>query len=261
VNFAQRPEAKLLMKKLKKGDHLVFLRPARAFRSVKDMIDVVDILHQKGITIHLAESGMKTGEVSFQLCMQIMVLMAQIESEENGRRSRDVRKWMWEAGLIPVADKNLPPWVVTVTLRNETGGLERHAVPNMEYLGHCLEVKELKETGIIWGKVAEEMERRMAIREHRLPITHGGADPGRLRFKMVKQSRDPGSGLDRELMEPFLVRLRHAEKNKRLMYRTYHHRAVRRMPDHWENYQKYLKLVEADADTAMITTIRPLIHA
>jgi DNA invertase Pin-like site-specific DNA recombinase len=259
VQFSKRPEASQLLKKLKRGDHIVFLRPARAFRSVKDMIEVVDYLHDSGIIVHLAEGGMKSGDMSFRLSMQIMVLMAQIESEENRRRVRDTLAWMWDSGLVPKADRHLPKWIHSKILNNEKGEPERHIVPDLDYLEDCRLVNEHMKVEPSRVKVFERMEAICAHREHRLPMSKSGWDP----LLAMKRNSDllehPNSLYTRKGQEGFRDRCREARAKKKLVNPTYRYLFMIHMSRHWDDYQSYLKLVEEeDRETAIVTAVRPV---
>jgi len=250
VQFSKRPEAAKLMKMLKRGDHIVFHRPARAFRSVKDMIEVIDILHGRGITVHLAEGGMKSGDLSFRLSMQIMVLMAQIESEENSRRVTDTLNWMWDSGLIPKSDCQLPRWIVSVILNNEKGEPERHIVPDKDYLEDCRFVCERLATGLPRKQVWKELEDMCAHRENRMPLPVGGWDPLLAMKKNAVILKDPDCPYTFEGQSDFRERCQKARAKKRLVNPTYRLRYTFEMTHHWDEYQEYLKLMEEEGQEA-----------
>ncbi len=238
VNFRDRPGARELLDKLTVGDHVVFLRPARAFRSVKDMVNTIDLIHSMGVTVHIAEGSMKSGDINFQLCMQIMTLMAQIESEENSRRVRDAQDWMWENGLVPTSRSNLPPWLRVVQIDEKF----RHIIPDEDYLADCRIVSEIRERGLSFCKVCEEMDKIVAFRECRFPLTPGGMQVSVARQRLIRDcSSRP---FHREMQRPFIQRIELAEEKNTLVKPKYTIDQIKDMRKHYGNYLRYEELLQ-----------------
>jgi DNA invertase Pin-like site-specific DNA recombinase len=251
VNFADRPGAAALLAKLQPGDRIVFLRPARAFRSLRDMVNTVDMIHALGVTIHLAEGGMKSGDVSFQMSMQIMVLMAQIESEENSRRVRDTSKWMWQNGFVPTASCNLPPWLQFVNINEKY----RHIVPVDQYIDDCKFAVDLLAAGQKQAVVCKLLEERIAEREHRLPMPASGMDPKLALDRFYK--RCPKTPFHRTLQQPWIDRALVAREQKKLVNPMYRRQNVAMMPGHLLDYERYLQLLEDGGVKEVAKVLQP----
>jgi len=166
--FESRRSSGHILQNAEKGDHVVFLRPARAFRSIRDMLNVTATLQDRGVAVHLAESGIQSGDLAYNMMMQIMTLMAQIESEEGARRTRDSNAWMLEHGFIPGSKANIR-WIKKVSI----DGTHTHFVPDRDYLADCKRILRLTER---FGR--KEAFRRMEIvcarRENRPPFPDSG---------------------------------------------------------------------------------------
>ncbi|MEO2032294.1 MAG: recombinase family protein [Planctomycetaceae bacterium] len=255
VDFADRPGASCLLSGLKRGDHIVFLRPARAFRSLRDMVNMVDTIHKMGVTIHLAEGAMKSGDMSFDLSMQIMVLMAQIESEENSRRVRDIFAHMWEVQKIPLASCNLPPWLRFVNIDAD----RRHIVPVEEYLADCRMVdgwfKEGKSAVMICGI----LEKIVAEREHRIPMPLYGMQYSlcvRRYNKMMKTATE----YDKVKQQPWLDRIDKAKKDKTkntMVLPKYRQQKMRIMQRHLGDYARYVEVLNDEGMEHVSKAIQP----
>lgn len=168
--FLGRPGGSHAASLLKRGDHIVFLRPDRAFRSVRDMLETIDTLSDRGVTIHLAESGIRSGDMSFQMMMQIMTLISQIESEENSRRVRDAGAWMLANGFIN-HQTGATKWITRISI----DGVRHSFIPNMKYISDCRKIIRMVSSGMSKREAFRRMELVCAARENRPVLPDSGA--------------------------------------------------------------------------------------
>lgn len=97
--FRDRPLGREIMQEAKKGDHVVALRFDRIFRSVRDMDRTVDEFRERGITLHMIDEKVRTDDKASMLYMNMLVSVAQMESELRSMRQHEVNKKMREKGL------------------------------------------------------------------------------------------------------------------------------------------------------------------
>lgn len=250
VNFADRPGARQLLEWIQRGDHLVVLRPARAFRTVRDMIHTIDMLHEMGVTVHIAEGSMKSGDPNFQLCMQIMTLMAQIESEENSRRVKDANEWMWENGFVPRGSASLPRWVKTVQISEKY----RHCIPDEDYIEDCRYVRERREQKVSYPKICIELDKIVAERECRFPVSPGGAEPTvALNRYRTRCDRTPFHQIRQR---PFVERIEKAMDLGRFVLPFYTIQNVKQMSGHLDSYQRYIEILNRNGVEKVAEAIR-----
>ena len=241
VNFRDREQARELLGELRSGDHIVFLRPARAFRSVKDMVNTIDMLHEIGITVHLAEGGMKSGDMNFTMCMQIMVLMAQIESEENSRRVKDAHAFLKENGLPSCIQKqNLAPWLRVVRIDAN----HRTVLPNEDYLADAQMAKAFFESGMGLIEVAKRVEEFIAWRECRFPVPVFGMDPTIAQHRSRRQML--GNPFARKMQSRFRDQIDRAVTHKKDVMPKYSLSQVKRMRSDLKKYERYLEILNRD---------------
>jgi DNA invertase Pin-like site-specific DNA recombinase len=80
--LSKRPSGSRLLREAVPGDMLVALRPDRVFRSIRDSADVVEQLRKRGIDLFMVEGGMRTDSPLGRAMLNMMSIVAEIESQE-----------------------------------------------------------------------------------------------------------------------------------------------------------------------------------
>jgi DNA invertase Pin-like site-specific DNA recombinase len=99
LNLAERPEGKQLHRALRRGDHVMFARLDRAFRSLKDMQQQMAQWRDRGINIHFATENVDATTAMGQLQLNLMGAMAQWYSEYISERMKKIVQLHDKLGL------------------------------------------------------------------------------------------------------------------------------------------------------------------
>lgn len=114
--FLRREGGQRLMRIMKDGDHLVISRIDRMFRSVRDMMNVIDALTARGIVVHAADAGWRTDTAEGRRFIDLMAMMAEWESREIGWRTKMTHRYLAIMSGDPIirtwAPKKMRRWKV-----------------------------------------------------------------------------------------------------------------------------------------------------
>lgn len=87
--FEKRPQGGELSRMLRPGDHVVFSRLDRAFRSVRDMSDVLPRWQEQGITVSFVTEGVDSRTAWGRAAIGVLAVFAQLEPEITSSRTRE----------------------------------------------------------------------------------------------------------------------------------------------------------------------------
>lgn len=97
-----------MLKDLSEGDLVMCVRADRLCRSLHSLIEVFDALESKGATGHMMDCGIRTDTPTGRVMLQMMTLVAEVESREISRSTkaglmvRIAKKGIWATG-VPAA--------------------------------------------------------------------------------------------------------------------------------------------------------------
>jgi putative DNA-invertase from lambdoid prophage Rac len=94
-----RPSGQQVEKLLRSGDHLVWARLDRAFRSVIDGATTMTELGRRGVFVHSLDLGLDTSTAVGRCVCTVMLAFAELEREYARVRTRDALRVKREAGL------------------------------------------------------------------------------------------------------------------------------------------------------------------
>jgi DNA invertase Pin-like site-specific DNA recombinase len=92
TRFIERPAGRELWMRLTAGDHVIFTRLDRAFRSFRDAVDVTEAWIAKGVHIHFVKENIDTGTIGGQLFLRMLAAFAEFERGMISERTRDAMR-------------------------------------------------------------------------------------------------------------------------------------------------------------------------
>lgn len=93
-----RPQGRRLWDLLEPGDHVVWAKLDRAFRSVVDGAKALHTLHAKGVFVHSLDLGLNTGTPTGRFISTVILAFAELERECIGERTREGMAALRRAG-------------------------------------------------------------------------------------------------------------------------------------------------------------------
>jgi putative DNA-invertase from lambdoid prophage Rac len=108
----ERPEGRKLMALAQPGDHLVWAKLDRAFRSVVDGASTLAMLAHKGVYVHSLDLGLDTSTAVGRCVCTVMLAFAELEREYASERTAEALSAKKRAGLpigagVPVGWKKV----------------------------------------------------------------------------------------------------------------------------------------------------------
>lgn len=95
----ERPEGRNLLTLAQPGDHLVWAKLDRAFRSVVDGASTLAMLAHKGVYVHSLDLGLDTSTAVGRCVCTVMLAFAELEREYASERTREALSAKHRAGL------------------------------------------------------------------------------------------------------------------------------------------------------------------
>jgi DNA invertase Pin-like site-specific DNA recombinase len=99
-SFGSRAGGQRLLSIVQPGDHIIFAKLDRAFRNVVDARTMLDVLQERGIHVHLADTRIKVdlGSAYGKMFITVLALHAEMEADMARERSLEVRAAKIAAG-------------------------------------------------------------------------------------------------------------------------------------------------------------------
>jgi|GEM_PF-1507612 len=168
VSWCQRPAGKILFDKLEPGDIVCVSRSDRAFRSIIDMSHTMKILTDKNIHV-VSNCGIDTRSLAGQHLIEIVTMMAKWESDLIGWRTRmGLQAIMSKRGRW-FREDDIPKRMNKIVLPNGTWTVR----VDERWLEEARMVRELRDSGMTWPEISEEMEDRLMVRDGRMRLPKG----------------------------------------------------------------------------------------
>jgi len=79
-HLPKRPQARVMLKQMRRGDHLIVLRSDRAFRRSLDAAQTWELLEKMGVTMHVTDMPWDPSTASGRAMMAMLVVFAEWES-------------------------------------------------------------------------------------------------------------------------------------------------------------------------------------
>lgn len=158
--FMDRPAAQRLLAKLQPGDHLLFDKIDRMWRKMRDYTRIDEYLERNNITMHIINlmgATIVKGTPMGDMVINILVALAQMESQTISDRIKATVKWRKERGL-PTQRKHLG-------FVNNGATNNRYMVADLAERAIMQEVVRLRDGGMKWWEISDELERRICQRD------------------------------------------------------------------------------------------------
>lgn len=146
----ERPSGRNLWALAQPGDHLVWAKLDRAFRSVVDGAATLAMLAQKGVFVHSLDLGLDTSTAIGRCVCTVMLAFAELEREYARERTREALREKRSAGL-PYGRHTPIGW-----RRVGKRGLGRF-VPDLEERLQVARIRELRQAGLSFERIVLDL--------------------------------------------------------------------------------------------------------
>lgn len=106
--LTDRPEGRKLWVSAQPGDHVVWTKIDRAFRSVKDGANVLTMLKDRGIRLHSLDIQLDTSTPMGEFVIHLLILLAQLERSWISSRTREAWSALKDRGYQHTAHTSIP---------------------------------------------------------------------------------------------------------------------------------------------------------
>ena len=89
VSMLERPQGRQILLNAQEGDHIIWAKLDRAFRSTIDGARTFELLTQKGIYIHSIDINIDTSTPMGKCMLHIMLALAELERDQISQRTKD----------------------------------------------------------------------------------------------------------------------------------------------------------------------------
>lgn len=223
--FEKRPEASRLAGMLQRGDHVVFARHDRAFRSVRDMSSTLPRWQDQGVTIHFVADNLDCRTPIGKAIISMLAVFAELEPAMTSTRTREALHELHQQGrgLKLIRGFKFVETPLGTTL-----------VPDREEIALIRLAYTLTTIGKLSSdKAAARIEQIIAKRENRRPIPEAGIDLCFAERWFGKDFRQYGNVTGRRSV-------RTGKKYPQLFYPRIDPRCVRHHAARWPILAEYL---------------------
>lgn len=146
----ERPNGRKLLALLQPGDHVVWAKLDRAFRSVIDGASTLAMLATRNVYVHSLDLGLDTSTAVGRCICTVMLAFAELERSYASQRTREALRVKRDAGK-PWNGK--PP----VGWRKVGKKKDSYFVPDMEERAQVERLADLRDTGMAYETIQLEM--------------------------------------------------------------------------------------------------------
>lgn len=168
VRLCNRPQGSQLCKALRRGDHVVVLRPDRVFGTISDMSQQLEKWHEDGVTCHFAGSSINLGDQFGPLIVTVLVAMAQMERQLASTRNAESRAVLASRGHFAGGNAAPPFWKIVRCDHTKQLILDRRQLISFRL------TQWLRSKGMTVTAALTRVEELLAARERRPPIPLSG---------------------------------------------------------------------------------------
>lgn len=146
----ERPEGLKLWAVVQPGDHVIWVKLDRAFRSVIDGANTLTMLQVKGVFVHSLDLGLDTSTPVGRCICTVMLAFAELERSYASQRTKDALQVKRRAGK---------PYGIHVPIGYRKVGKGRNAffVVDEEERAQVQKIVELKDSGLGLERIVKAM--------------------------------------------------------------------------------------------------------
>lgn len=176
----ERREGRNLWALAQPGDHIIWAKLDRAFRSVIDGAGTLSLLSQKGVFVHSLDLGLDTSTAIGRCICTVMLAFAELEREYASERTSEALEVKRLAGL---------PYNSHVPYGWKKHGMKRLSkfVPDMEERSTAFEMIVLRDSGFSYDRIVDTFwcSRRTSGRRWNRNTVRGVIEAARVLFPKV----------------------------------------------------------------------------
>jgi putative DNA-invertase from lambdoid prophage Rac len=148
----ERDQGRELWALVQPGDHIVWAKLDRAFRSVIDGATTMDMLAHKGVFVHSLDLGLDTSTPVGRCISTVMIAFAELEREYGRERTREALRSKRERGL---------PYGIHIPMGWKKVGnkADSRFEVDLEERRQINEIVRMRERGHSYVEIALEMQR------------------------------------------------------------------------------------------------------
>jgi len=146
----ERPQGRNLWALVQPGDHIVWAKLDRAFRSVVDGAATMAMLARKGVYVHSLDLGLDTSTAIGRCICTVMLAFAELEREYGRERTKDALREKRDAGL-PYGRHTPIGW------RRVGKRATAKFIPDDVERKQVIRIKELRRSGLSFERVVMEL--------------------------------------------------------------------------------------------------------
>ena len=146
----ERPSGRNLLTLLQPGDHVVWAKLDRAFRSVLDGVSTLSMLGLRNVFVHSLDLGLDTSTAIGRCICTVMLAFAELERSYASQRTKDALRVKRDAGK-PSGAKPPIGWHKVGKKRDS------YYAPDMEERAQVQAISEMRDTGLSYESIQLEM--------------------------------------------------------------------------------------------------------
>lgn len=167
--WASRTQGKQLFTALRDGDHILVYNLDRAFRNVREMLNVLDSLQKRNITVHFVNERFDMSSPEGKLVATIAGAFAEMETMLTKARTKEAKAFAVANGKF-LGGHNVPPfWRRIFFFEKNKLVLDRQQIAQFRCIRFLMNSCGMTQIGAL-----HRMEEMLAKRENRKPIPLSG---------------------------------------------------------------------------------------
>lgn len=155
LTLLQRPAGGEMYGELKDGDHVIFLRMDRAFRSARDFLEVAERWKKHGIMAHAVDHKIDLTTATGRAMASMLAVFAQMESDVRSERVKEALKTKKEKGLAYGQDRGGEVRSPEYQSRQVEGGLQISL--DKRFIGAAGMIVHLRMLGTAYEEIADRL--------------------------------------------------------------------------------------------------------
>jgi DNA invertase Pin-like site-specific DNA recombinase len=163
IPLLDRPEGRRLNENLRSGDVVCVYRLDRLFRSLKDFIVTLTVWKDRGVRLISLAEDFDMSTPWGEMVATILVAFAQLESRIKSERTKDGQRMRRMQGRVSNGDR---PAIGKMRVKYD--GIV-YEIPDRTQLCVIPRLVELRESGLSFALVSDQLEAELAQAEGRLP--------------------------------------------------------------------------------------------